>query len=262
MKYAAAFILALVLAVVVSDPAHAHRPYYSQVEKIRLPDGQIGEVRLLHGDGVIVTDPVRPILVDGKGRLIARGPKFYSLVVSCDAERHCIIVDLWSVSTLTLDPASFREGAEQSTAQPRDRTDDWALEGEVEDWGFSVREATSSEFWSATLAQATMHIPFFLVLTGLAAAGAAIFVVPLRLSSPSVVCLWVARAFFLIAGLVIYCLFAGLSFMFAMFAGLSAHLWLLSLLLGTFGLWISVWGVRKSARKVAVPESRRTAGST
>lgn len=248
MKHAAAFILSLFLALAISEPARAHRPYYSQVEKIRLPDGQIGEVRLLHGDGVFFKDPVRPIIVDEKRRFIARGPRFYSLVVSCDPEHLCIVVDLWTASTLSLDAASFRGGVEQPTVRPGERTEDWALEGDEEGWGFSVRKATSSEFWSATMAQAFELIGFLFLLAGLAAGGAAAFLVPVPVGSRSVVCLWIARAIILMVRLAVYCFLAGLSLLLAFFAGLSMHLWLLSLLLGSCGLWLVVWCAKRSKR--------------
>ena len=35
-----------------ADAALAHRPYTTQVRKVALPEGQLGEVRLLHGDGI------------------------------------------------------------------------------------------------------------------------------------------------------------------------------------------------------------------
>ena len=50
-------------------PAFAHRPYYTQVEKIRLPNGDIGEVRLLNGDEIMVADPVRAVIVDPQNKL-------------------------------------------------------------------------------------------------------------------------------------------------------------------------------------------------
>ena len=65
----AKLLLALATLFAFVDTGHAHRPYFTQSAKIALPDGKIGEMRLLHGDGIFFTDPVRVIVIDASGRL-------------------------------------------------------------------------------------------------------------------------------------------------------------------------------------------------
>ena len=50
-------LLAFVVASLLASPAAAHRPFFTQVEAIQLPNGERGEVRLLHGDGIL--GPIR-----------------------------------------------------------------------------------------------------------------------------------------------------------------------------------------------------------
>jgi len=123
------------MIVMAASAASAHSPYYTQIAKIRFPDGQVGEVRLLHGDGIVYTDPVRPVIVDQQWRLVARGPKALSMIVSCNDEHRCLIVDLWQSRVLELDPASFRQGPVQP-AVTGNSTDHWELESGDESWGF------------------------------------------------------------------------------------------------------------------------------
>jgi hypothetical protein len=77
MRHRLATILAAMI-VMAASAASAHSPYYTQIAKIRFPDGQVGEVRLLHGDGIVYTDPVRPVIVDQQWRLVALGPIAFS----------------------------------------------------------------------------------------------------------------------------------------------------------------------------------------
>jgi hypothetical protein len=83
--------IAYLLILVQVDPSFAHRPYFTQVEKIVLPDGQIGEMRLLHGDGIIVSDPVRLIVLDSAGRLIGYSREdFGPYTIICSVDKRCL----------------------------------------------------------------------------------------------------------------------------------------------------------------------------
>jgi hypothetical protein len=81
---------AFLLVIAHVDPSFAHPPYFTQVEKIVLSDGQIGEMRLLHGDGILMPDPVRLIVLDSAGRLIGYSREdFGPHSIICSAVKRC-----------------------------------------------------------------------------------------------------------------------------------------------------------------------------
>jgi hypothetical protein len=51
-----AVLAVLLLATAVVSPAIAERPYYAEVEKIRLPNGDIGEAGILNCNGIFGPD--------------------------------------------------------------------------------------------------------------------------------------------------------------------------------------------------------------
>jgi hypothetical protein len=134
-------------------------------------------VRLLHGDGIVYTDPVRPVIVDQQWRLVARGPKALSMIVSCKDEHRCLIVDLWQSRVLELDPASFRQGPVQP-AVTGNFTDHWELESGDESWGFSSRDATFAEMWTANWVMARERRNGLILSAVLAALGV-LFIIPI-----------------------------------------------------------------------------------
>lgn len=70
--------------------SQAHTPFFTQREKIILPDGQVGEMRLLHGDGIIGPNPIRVIVLDGGNRLIGYSEETFSPhTIICSADRKC-----------------------------------------------------------------------------------------------------------------------------------------------------------------------------
>jgi hypothetical protein len=142
MKDLPAFILAAFIAALAASPALAHRPYFTQVEKIRLPNGEMGEARLLNGDGIFGPDPVRVLLLDAGGRLLARSQKSVLMALSC-TQGQCLIFDLYNNQVLDLEPSSFRQGAPVPGAEERD--DLWHLEDGEETWGFARRNPTPGE---------------------------------------------------------------------------------------------------------------------
>jgi len=52
MPFLGIFFAVLVVCTASLGPAQAHSPYFTQAEKIVLPNGKMGELRLLHGDGI------------------------------------------------------------------------------------------------------------------------------------------------------------------------------------------------------------------
>jgi hypothetical protein len=250
MKYLLTIVVAAILATVAS-PALAHRPYYTQIEKIRLPNAELGEVRLLKGDGIFFTDPVRPIVIDEQGHLIARGPKALSMTVSCGEDHRCVIVNLWDAHTLELDSASFRQGAVQPTIQRGDRTDDWELEGGNESWGFSTREATSAEMWTANMVLAREALNG-LILTAFLGALGAVFVVPVRLDISSKRRRFLTRAGLILIGSLILCFFVAVSLWMALLGGLTFELWIVSLATGACVTWMIAALVKTRSRRQAI----------
>jgi hypothetical protein len=237
------FAVGLVMA---ASPASAHRPYYTQIEKIRLPNGELGEVRLLNGDGIFFTDPVRPIIVDQHSRLVARGPKALSLAVSCDNDHRCVIVDLWKSRVLELDPASFRQGPLQP-AVTRGPTDDWNLEDGDESWGFSTRDATSDEMWAANLVLAREQRGGLILVAFLAGLGA-LFLVPIRLDIVSKRRRFFTRAALLLVGSALFCFFTAASLWMATLGGLTFELWILSVATGACTVWMIAALVKTRSR--------------
>lgn len=136
-------VLTLTLALpllLAGHPACAHRPYFTQVERVVLPDGQPGEMRLLRGDGIFLADPVRILALDREGRLLARSHRSDAMVLLCDRDRRsCRGYD--GAAVLTLDPASFRPGDAVPGLTDAERSKLLPFEFGTESWGFTVGRA-------------------------------------------------------------------------------------------------------------------------
>jgi len=76
--------IATTLVAGVGGAAHAHRPYLAG-EHLALYMGccELAELRLLYGDRVIGSDPVRPVVVGAQGRVYALGPKGDAASIAC-----------------------------------------------------------------------------------------------------------------------------------------------------------------------------------
>jgi hypothetical protein len=141
-------------------PAVAHAPYFTQIQKVMLPDGQIGEARLLHGDGIFIADPVRVIIVDATGRLLARSHRSTTMALSCSRELHCRGFDVGDGKVLEIDPETFREGP----VVPPSGGELGTIEAGNESWGFRVRPASLLEYAEAELALARRSLGELVVL--------------------------------------------------------------------------------------------------
>jgi hypothetical protein len=223
--------------ILTNSPALAHRPYYTQVEKILLPNGEIGEVRLLNGDGIFAADPVRAVIVSPQGMLLALSPKTRSMAVSCDANHHCLIVDLVDDRVFDLNPNSFRAGAAQPAITSGDRTDDWDLEAEDESWGFAVRKANASERSAAnwTLAR---QAPGALKLFGILGALGGICLVPIR-----------RQAAISLRGLLVFVALAAFTIHIVIVGGGSMEFSLLAFGFGATFAWIATAIVKRRFQK-------------
>jgi hypothetical protein len=234
--------------IFANSPALAHRPYYTQVEKILLPNGEVGEVRLLNGDGIFAADPVRAVIVSPQGMLLALSPKTRSMAVSCDANHHCLIVDLVNDRAFDLDPNSFRAGAVQPAITSGDRTDDWDLEAEGESWGFAVRKANASELSAAnwTLAR---QAPGAFILFGILGALGGICLVPMRLSIQSRRLRLFGQAAISLGGLLVFVAFAAFTIYMVIVGGGSMEFSLLAFALGATFAWIPTAIVKQRFQK-------------
>lgn len=171
MKRLPFLVLTLAFALAACRPSHAHRPYFTQVEPVVLPDGQPGEMRLLRGDGIFLADPARILVLDQEGRLLARSHQSTAMFLLCDHDRRsCSGYD--GSSVLTLDPASFRSGAVVPGLSRDERSGLWKFEDGAESWGFTVGWASIAQVaeGEAMMAHQRPRTLAFLATLGIAAA--------------------------------------------------------------------------------------------
>lgn len=148
------FFAVLIVCTASFGPARAHSPYFSTTEKIELPNGKLGELRLLHGDGILWADPIRVLALDEEGRMIARSPPSPGMALSCRNAR-CRVFDLAEGTVLELDPSTFRTGAVVPAIDNPDRDLNWEFYGEDDkSWGWRWRKAEFFELIWGNLALA------------------------------------------------------------------------------------------------------------
>lgn len=154
MPFLGVFFAALIVCAASLAPARAHSPYFSRAEKIVLPNGKLGELRLLHGDGILWADPIRVLALDEEGRMIARSPPSPSMALSC-ANARCRVFDLAESAVLELDPSTFRTGAVAPAIDNDDRELNWEFFGaDNESWGWRSRRPRLFELIEGHLALA------------------------------------------------------------------------------------------------------------
>ncbi|MDE4173277.1 hypothetical protein PXK01_03865 [Phaeobacter sp. PT47_59] len=133
------------LFLLIAAPLGAHSPYYTQVEPLQ-PDGSGFALKLLNGDGVVGSDPVRAVIVDEAGHARAISPLGVSLHISClrgEGTRRCVVYDGISAEVFEPDPGTWetrpvieQDGKPMPTAYP---------EHMGQSFGFLVRSATWAE---------------------------------------------------------------------------------------------------------------------
>jgi hypothetical protein len=120
----------------------------------------VGEARLLHVDGIFSADPIRVIIVDAAGRLLARSHRSRTMALSCSGDHHCRAFDVGDGKVLEIDPDTFRKGP----VVPRSGYELGTIEAGDETWGFRVRPASLLEYAEAELALAKRSFLELLVL--------------------------------------------------------------------------------------------------
>jgi hypothetical protein len=234
MKQIATFILILVTAVMGASRAFAHRPYFTQVEKIRLPNGEMGEARLLNGDGIFGPEPVRVLILDAQGRLLARSHKSRSMALDCSDEGRCLIFDFSAGEILDPDPSTFQQGPVVPSRSDDERDGLWELEDGSESWGFARRDPNFREkilSYRTMLSSRLAGIIFNGVIGALCALLAAAAIVIMReVRTRYFETFMAALAIVLIAGMGLFLILV--SGFFSMLGGLTSGPWLASLCLG------------------------------
>ncbi len=69
--------LSILLFMFYGQQVLAHAPYYTQSQQMQTAEFGSVELKLLHGDGIITTDPVRAIVVDSDYFAIGTGLSYY-----------------------------------------------------------------------------------------------------------------------------------------------------------------------------------------
>lgn len=93
-RYFTHVIVVLLALPVVS--AAAHSPYYTQTERLSWAGDSGVEIKLLHGDGIFFADPIRAVVVDKNGKLLAASPLSITLFIFCsrsNGRSDCIAYD-------------------------------------------------------------------------------------------------------------------------------------------------------------------------
>jgi hypothetical protein len=139
-QLAASFLL-MVLMLFGAQPAWAHRPYFTRIEKIDVPACRKCELRLIHGDGIFFRDPVQAVLLDPEQRLIARSAATSTIFLYCRKPLDCLPYNADRVALLELDPANFiQNGLKVPGTSDADREDLWDLEPSFADKGAGFEE--------------------------------------------------------------------------------------------------------------------------
>jgi hypothetical protein len=236
MKQIPTFFLTLSAAFICASPAFAHRPYFTQVETIRLPNGEMGEARLLNGDGILGPDPVRVVVIDGQGRLLARSHKSRSMALACRREGQCLIFDFSAGKILDPIPSSFHRGPVVPGLSDRERDGLWELEDGSESWGFARRDPSFAERvlgYRSMLSSRLPEVIFTVVIGALCALlAAAAIVIARAVRTRYFETLMAAFAILLIAGMGLF--LALLSGLFSLLGGLTLGPWLVSLCLAVW----------------------------
>lgn len=137
-------------SLVGAGSAAAHSPYFSRTVKTTLNDGQLLELKLLHGDGIFISDPIWIVVIDASGRLRAHSYKSQQMDFFADWSGTWHGYDFILNMVIAPDPAGLFEGE----VFPKDRHELGEYRGSFNEWqnrGFVARPATALETLSASV---------------------------------------------------------------------------------------------------------------
>ena len=128
-----------------SQEAFSHPPYYTQIESLSGLTDQSMEMKLLHGDGIFFADPMRAVIVDGKGNLLAASPMSMAILIVCgkpeEGSERCIAYDELRHLVFTPDmPKLYASELFEVSGKPQKYPD-----YQMEEYGFKVRNASVFE---------------------------------------------------------------------------------------------------------------------
>jgi hypothetical protein len=112
-----ATLICALSVVVFAGAALAHSPYLLWKTDWVAPDGTQYSIAILFGDGIIVSDPGRPVVLDSAGQVVAMGPLVKNAFVRCRSQSDCIVLlDPWlgwdegdaEGEAVAPDPSTFR----------------------------------------------------------------------------------------------------------------------------------------------------------
>ncbi|WP_156381940.1 MULTISPECIES: hypothetical protein [unclassified Aureimonas] len=154
-----AMLLALSLFVVARvHSAQAHSPYYTAVDTISVDGRESVSLKLLNGDGIFFADPMRAVVIDQHGTLLAASPLSVALTLLCRSvghQRTCVVYDELPRMIYETKPSLWRNvGVIEEDGRPIEYP-----EYEMEERGFIQRKATIAETASAEFAGAIQRWP-------------------------------------------------------------------------------------------------------
>lgn len=143
-------LVLLIFVVVTPGTIRAHSPYFSEnTEAFDGPDGTKLDLRLLYGDGIIIADPVRAVIIDSHGQLRAVSPLSHAMQIHCSlrsGRRECLAYDELSGMVHESDPKTWRLGGPIFENDSRHRPATSAYpELMTEEFGFWSRQAGFKE---------------------------------------------------------------------------------------------------------------------
>lgn len=205
----------------VAETSHAHSPYFTRTEKIALPDGTTGQIRLLHGDGVILADPVRVMILDAQGRPLARSPWAFAMFLDCDRDHRCRAFNFDRLLVHQPNPAAFRAEPALDLAN-----EDYSFR-ETEGHGFTTRRMTPLDLVSGYAAYLTQHWIVSAIAVTTSGLGI-LFILFVNGSAPPTT--WRDKALhyllFAVLGLAVMPIFMALTLVTLLFAAMPILLWL------------------------------------
>lgn len=233
------------LTVVEVAPGTAHAPFFGQTEQIILPDGRVGEMRLLYGDGIIISNPARVIVLDSDNRLIGYSNETFSEhTIFCSADRRCVG---YRHDDNTVLEFIAKESFIGPVVTDGLSTDLWRKRDDRVN--MDMRPPRPSEFGFANYRLMTLNLSVSLVILGMLMGAPLLmlwyWVIGRRLGIASKVVIWVAAV--VVEFILLFWSFLAAAFI----GGISLLSWFLSLSIGVMFTFALAWLSRSPKRAPA-----------